>query len=405
MLLNLTSGRTREEDAMEDLKKTQQELEGVSRRAFIIHMGTAAVLLKAGTPALAQTPAATLTIPGKEKLIIRSPRPLNLEAPLKELTGEITPAELFFVRNNYDGPEIDPSQYVLKVDGEVESPLTLRLDDLRRMEQVTHTITLECAGNGRGFYSPKASGIQWERGAVGTAVWTGVRLADVLKRAKPRPGAKHVVPNGHDAPPTPQAPDFIRSHPIWKAMDPHTMLALHMNGKPVPHLHGGPVRLLVPGWIGSASIKWVTQITLADKEFDGPFMKRSYRSPRLDDPNDSYSLTSLECKSVIVSPLDGARVADGPLTMSGFAWAGEGAVVGVDVSTDGGQSWAPATLTGEGHRYAWRRWEYAWTPKAGQHTIMARASDSLGRVQPASRPRDPQGYRWNVIHAVRVVVV
>lgn len=405
MLLNLTSGGTREEDAMEELKKTQQELEGVSRRAFIIHMGTAAALLKVRTPAFAQAPAATPTIPGKEKLIIRSPRPLNLETPLKELTSEITPAELFFVRNNYDGPEIDPSQYVLKVDGEVESPLTLRLDDLKRMEQVTHTITLECAGNGRSFYNPKAPGIQWERGAVGTAVWTGVRLADVLKRAKPRPGAKHVVPNGNDAPPTPQAPDFIRSHPIWKAMDAHTMLALHMNGKPVPHLHGGPVRLLVPGWIGSASIKWVTQITLADKEFDGPFMKRSYRSPRLEDPNDSYSLTSLECKSAIVSPLDGAKVADGPLTISGFAWAGEGAVVGVDVSTDGGQSWAPATLTREGHRYAWRRWEYAWTPKAGQHTIMARASDSLGRVQPASRPRDPQGYRWNVIHAVRVNVV
>lgn len=404
MRLNLARGGTREEDNMEHLRETQQEWDGVSRRAFIIHMGTAAALLKVGAPAFAQTPAPVPTIPGKEGLIVRSPRPINLETPLKELTSEITPQELFFVRNNYDGPEINPAQYVLKVDGEVENPLTLRLDDLKRMEQVTHTITIECAGNGRSFYSPKASGIQWERGAVGTAVWTGVRLADVLRMAKPRHSAKHVVPNGNDAPPTPQAPDFIRSHPIWKAMDPHTMLALQMNGKPVPHLHGGPVRLLVPGWVGSASIKWVTQITLASQEFDGPFMTRSYRSPRLDDPKDSYSLTSLECKSVIVKPLDGAQVADGPLTIFGLAWAGEGAVVGVDVSTDGGQSWAPATLTGEAHRYAWRRWEYAWTPKAGQHTIMARASDSLGRAQPASRPRDPQGYRWNVIHAVRVNV-
>jgi len=372
----------------------------VSRRAFVIHMGAAATLLGVGLPARAQAPA----IPGKAKLIVRSPRPINLEAPLRELTSPVTPYELFFVRNNYDGPEIDPAQYALRVDGEVDNPLTLRLDDLRRMEQITQTITLECAGNGRSFHKPPASGIQWENGAVGTAVWKGVRLADVLRPARPRPTAKHVVPDGNDAPPTPQAPDFIRSHPIWKAMEAHTMIALEMNGVPVPHLHGGPARLIVPGWIGSASIKWLTRLTLADKEWGGPFMQRSYRSPRVDDPAQSYSLQSLECKSVIVNPLDGAQLAGGPQTVFGFAWAGEGTIVAVDVSTDGGQSWKPAALTGEEHRYAWRRWEYAWEARSGTHTIMARASDSLGRHQPPTRPRDPQGYRWNVIHAVRVGV-
>jgi DMSO/TMAO reductase YedYZ molybdopterin-dependent catalytic subunit len=368
----------------------------------MIHVGTAAALLGGGVPVVAQTPAPS--IPGKEKLIVRSPRPLNLETPLKELSTEITPHELFFVRNNYDGPEMDPAQYVLKVDGEVENPLTLRLDDLRRMEQVTHTITLECAGNGRSFHTPKASGIQWEYGAVGTAVWKGVRLADVLRLARPRPGARHVVPNGNDAPPTPQAPDFIRSHPIWKAMEPHTMIALEMNGRPVPHLHGGPARLIVPGWIGSASIKWLTEITLAEKEWNGPFMQRSYRSPRVDDPQQTYSLQSLECKSVIVSPLDRAQLTAGAQAVFGFAWAGEGAIVAVDVSSDGGQSWKPATLTGAEQRFAWRRWEHAWDARPGAHTLMARASDSLGRYQPLSRPPDPQGYRWNVIHAVRVNV-
>lgn len=380
----------------------RSELESdISRRAFMIQVGTAATLLAAGGPALAQTPA---PIVGKEKLIVRSPRPINLEAPLRELDTDITPYEAFFVRNNYDGPEMDPAQYVLRVDGEVDSPLTLRLDDLRRMEQVTHTITLECAGNGRSFYNPKASGIQWEHGAVGTAVWKGVRLADVLRMAKPRATAKHVVPNGNDAPPTPQAPDFIRSHPIWKAMEAHTLLALEMNGKPVPHLHGGPVRLIVPGWVGSASLKWVTQITLSDKQWDGPFMARSYRSPRVDDAQQSYSLQSLECKSVIVTPGDQAQLAATTHAVSGFAWAGEGTIVAVDVSTDGGRSWQPAALKGVEHRYAWRRWEHAWNAKPGQHTIMARASDSLGRLQPSTRPRDPQGYRWNVIHAVRVTV-
>jgi DMSO/TMAO reductase YedYZ molybdopterin-dependent catalytic subunit len=359
-------------------------------------------LLGSGVPARGQTPSAA--VPGKEKLIVRSARPLNAEAPLGELTSDVTPYDVFFVRNNYDGAEIDPARYVLRVDGEVDNPLVLTIEDLRRMEQVTHTITLECAGNGRSFHRPRASGIQWEHGAVGTAVWKGVRLADVLGMARPRPSARHVVPDGNDAPPTPQAPDFIRSHPIWKAMEPHTMIALEMNAQPLPHLHGGPARLLVPGWIGSASIKWLTHIALADKEWGGPFMQRSYRSPRADDPRETYSLQSLECKSIIVDPLEGAELKAGSRTISGFAWAGEGTIVGVDVSTDGGQTWTPAGLTGPEHRYAWRRWQLAWDAVSGPHTLMARASDSLGRLQPASRPPDPQGYRWNVIHAVRVTV-
>jgi DMSO/TMAO reductase YedYZ molybdopterin-dependent catalytic subunit len=377
----------------------------VSRRRFVVQVGAAAVLLGAGVPARAQTTAPVPgPIPGKEKLIVRSPRPINLETPLRELTADITPNDLFFVRNNYDGAVIDPAAYVLTVDGEVENPLTLRLDDLRRLPQVIQTITLECAGNGRSFHKPPASGLQWENGAVGTAVWRGVRLADVLQLARPRPTAHHVVPDGNDTPPTPQAPDFIRSHPIQKAMEPHTMIALEMNGQPVPHLHGGPARLLVPGWVGSASIKWLTKLTLADKEWGGPFMARSYRSPRVDDPNQTYSLQSVECKSIVVAPADGAALVAGSQTVTGFAWAGEGTIVAVDVSTDGGQTWKPASLMGAESRYAWRRFEHAWTATPGAHTVMARASDSLGRHQPASRPRDPQGYRWNVIHAVRVNV-
>jgi hypothetical protein len=269
MLLNLTRGGTREEDAMDDLKTAQRELEGVSRRAFIIHMGAAAVLLKAGTPALAQSPTATPTIPGKEKLIIRSPRPLNLETPLKELTGEITPAELFFVRNNYDGPEIDPSQYVLKVDGEVESPLTLRLDDLKRMEQVTHTITIECAGNGRGFYSPKASGIQWERGAVGTAVWTGVRLADVLKRAKPRP-----VPSTRSERQR-RAPDAGGARLHSKSPD------LEGDG---PAYHAGPAHEREAGpppswWAGPSSRAWLDRLGLDQVGHPNHVSRQGIRRP------------------------------------------------------------------------------------------------------------------------------
>jgi Oxidoreductase molybdopterin binding domain/Mo-co oxidoreductase dimerisation domain len=157
-----------------------------------------------------------------------------------------------------------------------------------------------------------------------------------------------------------------------------------MNGKPVPHLHGGPVRLMVPGWVGSASLKWVTQLTLAEKEWDGPFMARSYRSPRVDDDKQTYSLQSLECKSMIVRPVDGGQLQSGPQSVSGFAWAGEGTIVAVDVSTDGGQSWKPATLAGEEHRYAWRRWEFAWDAASGAQTIMAR--ERLSGALPAGEP-------------------
>ena len=377
--------------------------QAVSRRAFVVHVGAAAALFWGPGCRRSRRPASP--VPGKDRLIVRSPRPINLETPLRELTADVTPTDLFFVRNNYDGPVIDPAAYVLTVDGEVENPLTLRLDDLKRMEMVTQTITLECAGNGRSFHKPPAPGLQWENGAIGTAVWRGVRLADVLRLARPKAPALHVVPDGNDAPPTPQAPDFIRSHPIAKAMEPHTMLALEMNGQPVPHLHGGPVRLLVPGWVGSASIKWLTRLTLADKEWGGPFMAAELPVAARRRP-----------ESDVLAPVPRVQVArrgaeptghswsPGPQTVSGFAWAGEGTIVAVDVSIDGGQTWQPARLTGAESRYAWRRWELAWTAPAGAHTLMARASDSLGRHQPASRPRDPQGYRWNVIHAIRVNV-
>jgi len=189
-----------------------------------------------------------------------------------------------------------------------------------------------------------------------------------------------------------------------KALEPHTMVAFEMNGQPLPPLHGFPTRVVVPGWIGSASVKWSTHIRVIRDEFDGPFMKRSYRAPRAEDEKETYSLQSLEVKSVILQPADGQQVPAGSVTVAGWAWAGEGELAGVDVSADGGQSWKPARLVGEAHRYAWRGWEYAWEAKAGQQTVMARATDSYGRIQPPQPKWNPLGYRWNVIHAVRVTV-
>ena len=375
----------------------------VSRRGFLIATGAAAVTARLGARAAgAQAPPAPIA--GKERLIVRSPRPINLEARLTDLTSYHTPEEVFFVRNNYEAPTVDPAQWMLKVEGEVEQPLVLRLDDLRKLPMFTQDVTLECAGNGRSFHKPRASGIQWEYGAVGNARWKGVRLADVLALAKVRPTGLHVAFDGADKAPTPQAPDFIRSVPIWKAREPHTMIALEMADKPLPPLHGGPARIISPGFVGSASVKWVERIMVLPEEFDGAFMKRSYRVPRAEDEKDTYSLQSLEVKSVIVGPADGARLAASRVTVWGWAWAGEGELNGIDVSTNGGQSWKPGQFVGKWDRYSWRKWEFDWDATAGTHTVMARATDSLGRIQPATRAFNPLGYRWNVIHSIKVDV-
>jgi sulfite oxidase len=376
----------------------------MTRRGFMIIMGVT-VLAAGAAPAGAQAPAAPpAPIPGKEKLTVRSSRPINLETPLAELTSYHTPDRLFFVRNNLDSPIIDPAQWTLRVDGEVDQPLLLRLDDLRKLPMMTEDVLIECAGNGRAFHKPRASGIQWEYGAIGTQSWKGVRLADVLAMAKVRPAGRHVAFDGADRPPTPQAPDFVRSIPLWKAWDSHTIIALEMGGTPLLQLHGGPARILVPGFVGSASIKWVERIALLPEEFDGFYMNSNYTAPRADNEKEVYSLQSLEVKSVIVSPSEGAKLPAGRTIIWGWAWSGEGELTGIDVSSDGGQTWTAAKFVGPWQRYSWRKWEYGWDASAGPHHLMARATDSLGRVQPVTRAFNRLGYRWNVIHAVRVDV-
>jgi DMSO/TMAO reductase YedYZ molybdopterin-dependent catalytic subunit len=375
----------------------------LSRRGFLIVTGSlvAATAVGRSTVAAQQPPAPP---PGKERLIVRSSRPINLETRLGDLTAYQTPEEVFFVRNNYDTAPIDPAQWSLKIEGEVDNPVVLRLEDLRKLPAFAQDVTLECAGNGRGFHNPRASGIQWERGAIGTQSFKGALLADVLALAKPRATAQHVAFDGADKPPTAQAPDFIRSIPMWKALSPHTMVAFEMGGKPIPHLHGGPVRVVVPGFVGSASIKWLERIMARPDEFDGFYMKSNYTAPRADNDKEVYSLQSLEVKSIIVVPAEGAKLAAGRTTIWGWAWSGEGELTGIDLSSDGGQTWTSGKFVGKWDRYSWRKFEHDWDAKSGAHTLMARATDSLGRVQPASRAFNRLGYRWNVIHAVKVDV-
>jgi len=315
------------------------------------------------------------------------------------------------VRNHLAQPSVNLEAWRLEVTGEVERPLELTLEELEKFEPGTVTNTLECAGNGRALFRPRIAGIQWVRGAVGTGRFSGPRLGDLLRRVALKAGAKHVVFDGLDEPPG-EVPDFRRSIPIEKALDKDTLVATRMNGAPLTIEHGYPARALVPGWLGAASVKWLVEICVLDQEYDGFFMKPGYRFPRRAvepggtvSPEQTEVITSLVVKSIITRPGDGSHHAPGPVRITGAAWSGENDITRVDVSTDGGRTWQPASLGRDAAKYAWRLWEHTWTPpEPGTYTVMSRAIDSAGRTQPQTAQWNPSGYLWNAIEKVRIYV-
>ena len=347
----------------------------------------------------------------KSRLLTRSVRPEDLETPVSLLNSWITPNELFYVRSHMYTPSTALPGWSLTIHGEVERPLTLRMDDLAQMPTVSMVVTLECAGNGRAFFDPPVAGVQWEKGAVGNARWTGVRLADVLKRVGVKTTARYLWLDGADRPPG-SMPDFVRQLPLDKAMHPDTLLAYAMNGVPLPIQHGFPLRAIVPGWEGAYSVKWLTDIQVSDREHDGFFVQTGYRYPvkrvapgATVDPKELAPLTGLIVKSIISAPVEGAIVAPGTVSISGFAWTGEARITRVDVSVDSGATWQPAALGKDLARYAWRQFEYRWkVTEPGSYLILARAADDRGRVQPIAAQWNPSGYLWNAIDRVRVSV-
>jgi len=384
-----------------------------SRRNFLKQASAAAIAGSAISPLLswAASQNSTIDIPGENCLIVRSSRFLDLETPVEYFNTWITPVPHFFVRNHMHEPsELDAATWRLTVGGEVEKPFTLTLAELSKLE--THSVvnTLECAGNGRSLHRPQVPGVQWGKGAVGTARFSGPRLHDVLERAGIKPTGKHVMFRGLDDIPG-KVPAFIRSIPLDKALDADTLIATHMNGAPLTKHHGFPARALVPGWIGAASCKWLTEIKILDAEFVGNFMSPGYRFPNQPGkpgeavkPEDTHPVTGLSVKSVISGPLDGARLASGRVAVHGTAWAGEADVVKVEVSTDGGANWNAATLGHDRARYAWRLWTYDWKAKAGDYSILARATDSQGRTQPSTPVWNPSGYLYNAPDQVKIHV-
>jgi sulfite oxidase len=385
-----------------------------SRRGFLKQISGAAFAAAAAPSILAWAlpQGQSVEFPGEDGMILRSFRFVDLETPVEYFNTWLTPVPHFFVRNHMHEPsELDAHDWRLSLGGELDKPLTLSLADLSKIE--THSVvnTLECAGNGRSLHRPQVPGIQWGKGAVGTARFSGPRLRDVLQRAGVKPTGKHVMFRGLDEVPG-KVPPFIRSIPIEKALDADTLIATHMNGLPLTKHHGFPARALVPGWIGAASCKWLTEIKVLEAEFVGNFMSPAYRLPNQPvqpgdtvKPEDTHPVTALNVKSVIAGPTDGASLRAGNVQVHGAAWAGEAGIAKVEISTDAGVTWSPAKLGHEQAHYAWRLWSYDWKPgKTGDYTILSRATDSQGRTQPSAPLWNPSGYLNNAIDQVKVHV-
>jgi len=389
--------------------------DALARREFLATLARFGV----GSAALAALPAwarsavaaAAAGAPAAE-IIVRSDWPEQWETALGVLDDSwITSNDRFFVRSHFPVPRIDPATWRLEVTGLVRNPLSLSLDEVGGLPKIEAVHVLECAGNGRGLMPlPNTSGTQWGRGAVGNARWRGVPLADLLRRAEPGFDARHVWFEAADEAPMPDVPRFVRSVPIEKAMH-DVLLADRMNGAPLPTLHGGPLRAIVPGWYGMASTKWVTRVRLEAEPSDNHFMARGYRyvAPG-GDPATSPPVEEMRVKSVITRPSDGARVKlpkppKGPykLQVRGLAWAGPSGLRMVEISTDGGQNWRFAGFMGENEPMAWRMWATEVEVVPPQRvTILARATDRLGVVQPLEPEINAAGYAYNAIHKVTV---
>jgi len=341
-------------------------------------------------------------------MITLSPRPVDLEMPLEGFIDEITPIEHFFVRCHTYIPEVKPAEWKLEISGLVDRSIALTLADLKKLPRAEITGVLECAGNGRSFYEPRVPGAQWRFGSVGNARWAGVRLRDVMQKSGLKPGAFHLLMDGADVPPG-TMPDFKRTLPVEKAMNPDTLLAWEMNGKPLTAAHGYPLRVIAPGWAGDSWVKWLQRIEVLDHEYDGFWMKTAYRHPNhfvapgaAVDARDMIPVTDLKVKSVIARPADWAM--PGHLTVHGVAWSNAAPVTKVDFSADAGKTWNAATLIGKPTAYGFRRWGYQWHAEEGEHALISRATNSAGQTQPLQQEWNPSGYLWNVAQTRTVTV-
>ncbi|MEV4418276.1 sulfite oxidase [Catellatospora sp. NPDC049609] len=333
----------------------------------------------------------------------------NHGMPLEALRYDVTPAGLHYLLIHYDIPYAEEASWRVAVDGLVGRPLELDLAALRALPRRTVRVTMECAGNGRARLLPRPVSQPWLVEAVGTAEWTGVALRDVLAAAEVDPAAVEVVFTGADhGVERGVEQDYQRSLPVAEALGEDVLLAYEMNGAPLLPQHGFPLRLVVPGWYGMAHVKWLRQITLTGTPFTGFQQAVAYRL-RQDANDPGEPVTRIAPRALLAPPgfpdfMSRARVVrPGPVLLEGRAWSGRAPVESVEVSLDGGETWTPAELAADGgHRWAWRRFTYAWDAVPGRHLLTARATDAEGGVQPVDQPWNRGGFANNAVQLVPV---
>jgi DMSO/TMAO reductase YedYZ molybdopterin-dependent catalytic subunit len=363
---------------------------------FALKSAAAAGLnLPAGLPEGTRASAELDTLPGKKPLIKLSYRPPNYETPLEYFRTAITPNDAFFVRYHLSGiPEVDAKTWKLSIGGDgANNQLEINLDELKRMPAAEVVAVNLCSGNRRGLFQPHVPGVEWGYGAMGCARW-----------------------NGADMPVSDKTPDFVKSIPTWKAVEETTLVAYEMNGQPLPHLNGFPARVIVPGWTGTYWMKHITSIKAATKPESGFWMNPAYRIPlgkfpivaRFTSQETAVNtpITEIVVNSLITSPADDAQMKAGaPVTIGGIAWDGGYGITAVEVSSDGGKSWAAATLGEDLGRFAFRTFSFNVTPRAkGKLTVMARAFNKIGQGQTTELIANPAGYHHNVVHSISLNV-
>ncbi|MGY1667351.1 sulfite oxidase [Geodermatophilus sp. SYSU D00696] len=336
----------------------------------------------------------------------------NHGMPLEALHYDVTPPGLHYVLTHYDIPAVDPGSWSLEVTGAVERPLRLDLGDLRRRPAITARVLLECAGNGRARLEPRPVSQPWLLEAVGSAEWTGTPLAPLLEEAGVAPGAVDVAFTGADhGVERGVEQDYTRGLPLAEALRPDVLLVWAMNGAPLPPQHGAPLRLLVPGWYGMAHVKWLTRVEVLDRPFDGFQNAVAYRL-EVDAQEAGVPVTRIAPRALLAPPgfpdfMTRERfLRPGPVTLTGRAWSGRAPVTGVEVSTDGGVTWAPADLApaDPAHPHAWRAWTCTWDARPGAHELVVRAADEQG-AQPVEQPWNRQGMANNLVQRVPVTVL
>lgn len=388
---------------------------GLDRRLFL---GGAAI---ASASLLAAAPGPHLR--GEERtdsrsfadVIRRQSDPDNLEFPFQTLDSFITPNDQFYVRTHFEVPELEAKSWRLTIEGAVKKKVEVTFDELRKMESQNVTALLECSGNSRVLLKPPQLGIRWEQGGVSNAKWTGVSLPEVLKRAGLDADAVEVVFEGADQgefkepnPKTPGKISYARSLSVKKALQPEVLLAYQMNGEDLPPAHGFPVRLIVPGHYGMASVKWLKRIIVTPSPFHGYFQTFMYAVwKRRNGLPDLVPVGEIQVKSQIARPAFHEVVAaSSKQRLFGAAWTGEGEVEKVEISTDGGRHWVQAKLLDKAVQHAWRLWEYVWeTPsRPGSCMLMSRATDNRGNVQPLERDDDRRDAVINHVQRIEVKI-